>query len=430
MQLKRKALSAATAALLGTVGTASAAEPGWSFDAASLVYSESGGRVQAFEPKFRATRDLGGERSYSFGLTLDVLTGASPSGAAPWSMPQTFTNPSGNGTYTADPGDTPLDDNFKDTRVAIDGAYSAPLTELLRWSGSLGVSKEYDYLSLYGGATLSRDFNQRNTTVAFGLNVEAASIDPDGGVPTPLTPMNTLGTRAGAKDSDSKQVFDALLSVTQVLSSKSLGVFGYSLSQSSGYLTDPFKILSVVDSAAAPQDYIFESRPETRIKHAIYAQYKMFAFDRDVFDVSLRVMTDDWGIGSQTLDTTYRWNFSSTKYLEPHLRYYRQSEAEFYRSALMDTNTNPGTGPANVSPEAVSFASADPRLGKFDAITVGLKYGHTLSSGNSWSTRLEAYMQAGKVAGLPVDATTAALSQFDLKPELSALMLTFGYHFR
>ena len=425
MQLKRKALSAATAALLGTVGATNAAEPGWSFDAATLVYSETGGRVQAFEPKFRATRDLGDERSYSFGLTLDVLTGASPNGAAPFSGIQTFTNPSGNGQYTAAPGETPLDDNFKDTRVAIDGAYSAPLTELLRWSGSLGVSKEYDYLSLYGGATLSRDFNQRNTTVAFGLNVEAASINPDGGVPTPLTPMNAPGTRAGAKDSDTKQVFDALLSVTQVLSAKSLGVFGYSLSQSSGYLTDPFKLLSVVDDITADPttvapSYIFEKRPDSRIKHAIYAQYKYFAFDRDVFDVSLRLMTDDWGIASQTLDTTYRWNFAENQYLEPHLRYYQQSEADFYRVALADGEEN-----------TVEFASADQRLGQFDAITAGLKYGRTLEGGNSWSVRLEGYTQAGKVAGLPADATTAAaLQQFDLKPELSAAMLTFGFRWR
>lgn len=424
MQLKQKGLAAATAALLGGISTGAGAEPGWTFDTSALVYSESGGRVQAFEPKFRATRDLGDERSYSFGLTLDALTGASPNGAAPANGVQTFTNPSGNGSYTAAPGETPLDNNFRDTRVAIDGSYSAPLTELMRWSTSLGASKEYDYLSLYGGASLSRDFNQRNTTVSLGFNVESAQINPDGGVPMTLATMNTPGTRAGAKDSDSKQVFDALLSVTQVLSPNSLGVFGYSLSQSSGYLTDPFKLLSVVDNTGAPAGplYVFEKRPDSRIKHAIYSQYKYFAFDRDVVDVSLRLMTDDWGIVSQTLDTTYRWNFAENQYLEPHLRYYRQSEADFYRAALSTADNEPAT---------IDFASADPRLGRFDALTAGLKYGRTLDSGNSWSVRLEGYTQAGKTAGLPADVTTAAaLQQFDLKPELSAIMLTFGFRWR
>lgn len=422
MQLKRKGLATAAAALLGGVGTTAAAEPGWTFETSSLLYSESGGRVQAFEPKFRATRDLGDERRYSFGLTLDALTGASPNGAAPANSVQTFTNPSGNGSYTAAAGETPLDDNFRDTRIALDGAYSAPLTALWRWSTAVGASKEYDYLSLYGGATVSRDFNLRNTTVAFGLNIESASINPDGGVPTPLATMNTLGTRAGSKSSDSKQVIDALLSVTQVLSPKSLGVLGYSLSQSSGYLTDPFKLLSVVDTNGEPTGpkYVFEKRPDSRIKHAIYSQYKYFAFDRDVFDISLRLMTDDWGIVSQTLDSTYRWNFTETQYLEPHLRYYRQSEADFYRAAL-----------ANGEESTVAFASADPRLGRFDAITAGLKYGRTLESGNSWSLRLEGYAQTGKIAGLPADAATAAaLQQFDLKPELSAVMLTFGFRWR
>lgn len=421
MQLKnRGALSAATAVLLGGLAPAAqSAEPKWTFDTAALAYSESGGRVQAFEPKLRGTRDLGNDRSFSIGMTLDSLTGASPNGAAPADTPQTFSRPSGAGSYTTAPGDLPLDDTFRDTRIALDGSYTRPLGESYKLTTSLGVSKEYDYLSIAAGSVLSRDFNLRNTTVSLGLNVSNDSIDPEGGIPLPLSVMPAPGAPTGrAEGSDSKQVVDILASVTQLLSRDSLVQFSYSLSQSSGYLSDPFKILSVVDANGDPLRYVYESRPDTRVKQAIFGQYKHFIADRDVLDLSLRLMTDDWGIASETLDASYRWNFSDTRYLEPHLRYYRQGEADFYRSALDDGEEN-----------QVTNASSDPRLGRFDALTLGVKYGQTLRSGNQWSLRLEGYTQQGQASGLPVSGS-AALQRFDLEPSLDAVMITAGYRFR
>ena len=47
--------------------------------------------------------------------------------------------------------------------------------------------------------------------------------------------------------SDSKDVLDLLLGVTQVLWRVDILRVNYSYSDSSGYLTDPYKILSVVD---------------------------------------------------------------------------------------------------------------------------------------------------------------------------------------
>jgi hypothetical protein len=134
--------------------------------------------------------------------------------------------------------------------------------------------------------------------------------------------------------------------------------------------------------------------------------------------VSYRFMTDDWAVESNTVDTTYRWNFTSNDYLEPHLRWYTQTAAEFYRAALFDGEE---TG--------LDYASADPRLGAFTGYTFGLKYGHTLPSGNSWSARLEYYQQAGEREGVP-DAAAAGLEKFRIEPDLSAVMFTVGYKFK
>ncbi|HNN29511.1 MAG TPA: DUF3570 domain-containing protein, partial [Agitococcus sp.] len=72
------------------------------------------------------------------------------------------------------------------------------------------------------------------------------------------------------------------------------------------------------------------------------------------------------------------------------------------------------------------FASADPRLGEFDATTFGIKYGKTLSNDREFSVRVEQYNQAGNVK-------TPAIGQLKtqtLVPDLNALVVQFGYSFK
>jgi hypothetical protein len=414
---RRASLAAATLTLLGAAPGA-AAQGQWQFDSGLLLYSESDGRVQAAEPVVSATRDLGDDRKLSFKLVLDALTGATPNGAAPASTPQTFTQPSGKGTFTTAPGDTPLDDTFRDTRVAISADYLFPTGA----NGKLGVganaSNEYDFLSLGASARYAHDFNQGNTTLNAGLSYEADELSPVGRVPQPLGPMAAPGGQPpGREASESRSVMDVVLGVTQVLDANSLAQINYSLSASSGYHTDPYKLVSVVDANGDPLRYVYESRPDSRAKHALYARYKRFMLARDVLDTSYRFMTDDWGVRSHTVEASYRWNYSEAQYLEPRLRWYAQGEADFYRAALFDGEES-----------TLDEASGDPRLGAFDGITVGLKYGQVLDSGSAWSVRLEYYAQRGDAAGVPAPAAVG-LAKFDLAPEVSALMATFGYRF-
>ncbi|MGQ0587054.1 MAG: DUF3570 domain-containing protein [Gammaproteobacteria bacterium] len=420
--MSRSRLAAATLGLLGVAAAAPAAaqdeppEPPmrrWVFDTGLLLYSESDSRVQAAEPVIYATRDLGGDRKLAFKLVLDALTGATPSGATPASTPQTITQPSGRGTYTTAPDEVPLDDTFRDTRFALSGDYLAPLGDNGKVAFGLNASNEYDFFSSGANARYAHDFNQGNTTLSAGLSYEADEISPVGRVPEPLGVVPPPGGLPAGRDaSDSRDVVDVLVGLTQVLDPLSLVQLNYSLSSSSGYHTDPYKILSVVDASGEPLRYVYESRPDARSKHALFARYKRFVLARDVVDASYRYLTDDWGVQSHTMDATYRWNYSGSRYLEPHLRWYTQREADFYRAALFDGEE-----------ATLQHASADPRLGAFDGITVGLAYGRA-----DWSVRLEYYMQSGKAAGVPAQAA-AGLAKFDLEPDLTALTSTFTYRF-
>ena len=430
---RRASLAAATLGLLGatsapaqeTVPTipvdapADAEAKNWTFDSGVLVYAESGGRVQAVEPVLQATRTLSGDRAISGKLVIDTLTGASPNGATPASTPQTFSSPSGNRVYTTQANELPLDDSFLDTRVALSGDYLMPLGKDGKLGFGLNGSTEYDFLSMGGNLRYALDLNQHNTTLSAGLNYEADTISPVGGSPIPLSVTPAPGTpHAISATDENKGVADFIVGLSQVIDPLSVVQVNYSLSTSSGYHTDPYKILSVVGPDGEPIRYVYESRPDSRTKHAVFTRYKRLMFARDVLDLSYRFMTDDWGVQSNTIDTLYRWNVGENRFIEPHLRWYSQTAADFYHVALDDGEET-----------TVEHASADPRLGAFDGVTVGLKYGQTLEGGSQWTARLEYYQQSGKREGVPEQAA-AGLEKFAIEPDLSAVMFTVGYRFQ
>ena len=423
------ALAAATCGLLGTTtpGTVNAQEDhNWDIDTALLYYGEDSDRVQDLSVSVLGTRSFVDDRILSLGLTLDALTGASPNGALPQSFVQTFTQPSGKKTFDTAANELPIDDTFRDTRVALTANWEQPLGRLYKVRVGASASKEYDYLHLGLNAKLSRDFNQRNTTLSGGVAISSDEIDPEGGVPTGLSTMLNVGDLSNRRSSESKDILDVIIGVTQVINRNLVIQVNYSFSDSSGYQSDPFKVVSLVDGVTgeavenlpAPVDgpshiYHYEHRPDERAKHSLYTQAKHYA-DGRVLDLSYRFMTDDWEIDSHTLDLRYRWPMAKSRYIEPHVRYYSQSAAEFYSLSLVDGNPLP------------SYASADYRLGDFDALTVGAKYGWQTRNGNDLNVRLEYYQQSGSVNRSSLIGNQVNQNN---NPDLKAVIFQFGYGF-
>jgi hypothetical protein len=253
MQLKNISarMSLATCTLLQvTSPSAQAEEKTWDIDTATLFYSESDGRVSAFEPAIYAGRELADDERIDMRLVVDVLTGASPNGAHALPVAQTFTTPSGRKTYTAKPGETPLDDTFHDTRLAFGVDWEMGLDRLSRLTLGGNFSKEYDYLSLGGSATYARDFNNRNTTLTTAIAFNRDVIEPEGNIPSVLQPMLVAGSGTNRDGSDDdKTITDFMLGVTQVISRQTIMQLNLSFGQTDGYQNDPFKIVSVIDPA-------------------------------------------------------------------------------------------------------------------------------------------------------------------------------------
>lgn len=450
MQLKQKALingtgvrrvlAAAAAGLLAGGNAKGDEPPSTTVDSALLVYHEVN-RVQAIEPQLDVSHKLSDDSAFSFGLTADSLTGATPLGAVPSTLPQTYVRPykvvplgtpltvttaSGGSTVviippptgaktqtlgastTVPPNTYPLDRGFYDRRLAGHVGWDQALTQTFKVDGGLAYSKEHDYRSESAHLGVARDFDAHNTTVNAAVNYESDLSFPLGGTPTPLTPMN-----ANWKGPDqSLHEVDALVGVTQVMNRRWLATLSYSYSDLHGYQTDPYKIISVVDPGSGqPAEQLYENRPNSRRKQSVFFENKVH-LTSDVITASLRGYKDDWGIKSMTADLRYRWQIGTDYYAEPHLRYYSQGAADFFHYYLVNGQPVP------------EYASADTRLAKFHAATYGLKFGMPFDETSEVYLRAEYYDQHGN--GSPAGAI-GQLQQQNLFPDLKAYTLLLGY---
>jgi hypothetical protein len=417
-----------TATLLGS-GAARAAGTN-TVDSSILLYSETG-RVKIAEGVFDYGRQFGEERSIGIRLTFDALTGASPNGATPSSSIQTFTSPSGGSSYQVKAGEIPLDETFEDIRGALDASLRESLDRITFLNVGGHLSIERDYTSFGGNVGIMRDFNRRNTTLGISAAYTHDIVSPYGGAPEPYASMpppdddDEEDAAAPVEDDDEedddapgegKDIVDGVFTFTQVIDRKTIARVNYSLSWSTGYLNDPYKLISVVfDRGTAtpgePVSYVYESRPDTRTKQAVFADLRR-AIAGSALDLSYRYFWDDWGIASHTAEVSLRLPVGGSHYIEPRFRWYRQSEADFYTPYLIDGQVLP------------AFASADSRLAEFDAYTYGLRWGFPVATGFRMSVSGEYYTQKGKRAP-PEDF--GVLSQHDLFPELDAVMLRVGF---
>lgn len=410
MQLKkqkqlRHLLTAATSSLLAGTSQQVMAAPQSDFqvDTAFLYYAEKD-RVTVFEPVAKVRKEIGDDEFIGVKLVFDTLTGASPNGAVPTDSPQTFTSPSGVSTYTTSAGETPLDPSFHDTRVALTADWEMPLDEKLKAVFSGNFSSEYDYSSLGLTATLSWDFNQRNTTLATGFSLNHDQINPVGGAPSGLTvvPTSTAEQKSTEGDTKTKDIQEILLGLTQVVGPKTLVQMNYTMANETGYLSDPYKLLSVLDNAGnlrVSDPYLYEKRPDSRQRQALYFK-AVHQFDADVLQASFRYYTDDWGVTSNTIDLRYRYELAAGRhYLQPHYRYYEQSKADFYYYSLQDGNIP-------------TYASADYRLGDMSTTTFGLKYGMVMGEYHEFGMRLESMKQTAE-GDAPFEDNTAIIFQLN-----------------
>lgn len=437
MQLKDKpslriALAAASCALLADHPVEAFESDNWTVDFGALYYHEKD-RVSIIEPVAMATLRFNDEDYVSVRVANDTMTGASPMGASvsneeqdiPAQTSTSASGASGNNTHiNVKPNALPLSD-FSDQRNSIAMDWQKAYSRNLRVILGGNYSTENDYRSIGTSVNFQRDTEDKLTTFTLGLSLSLDLIGDESEIPKPLVKLvnRDIVNRDDDDDHDDDDDFpyekklltDVIVGVTQVVSRRILTQLNYSLGRSIGYLTDPYKILSRVNSTSGETiDYLSENRPDSRFRQAIFWK-TVFHLPSDVIHLTYRYYWDDWSVSAHTAEIKYRFNAGNHLYFMPNFRYYKQSGAEFFKYSLLNDVTLP------------DYASADLRLAPMQSTTTGIKVGYDFSRNITTSFRVEYMKQWGEKNP---EAAVGLQRQLTLFPTLEVMMYTFSFSMR
>ncbi len=312
-----KAIAAGLGTLAGTTARA-----GSTLDFKFLHYGESDDRTQVSNPELYFSHDFGEAGTLGLLLSYDSISGASPTGEGPTIDATT----SASGTSF---GAIPLA-SYKDTRKAANLSYSRRFGTHLP-SVALSYSRESDYLSRGVSLVDSWDFNGGRSTLHYGI----------GGTSDIIEPVNMT-------EQFTKKSLSLSAGWSQVLGPRDLLDISASLDNFSGYLNDPYKVVTV--GVAPTSIVVSENRPDSRSRKALIFKYGHYFLNRTALKLSYRYYWDDWSIKAHTLEATYDMRLGRRWIVTPRLRYYRQGNADFF---------------AYEFPVEQTYMSADYRLSSF-----------------------------------------------------------------
>lgn len=366
--LKAK-LALATLSLVSA--DALAEDPDWEVDTSYLSYVESDDRVSVSKAIANLTR-LQGDNELVVNLVHDTMSGASPTGAIRSNdSVATFTGVSGGNGFTANNGSDYSLSTFEDTRVqaGFDLSRQTSRTEALNYGAVVSQESDYDSFGGSFGITRERDDKLASFTAGIAATVDSIYQSDTGVTPQPLGDV----TRYQPFSKGQRNTFDVLVGGSRVLNKNTIAQVNLSISYSQGYHSDPYKIISAADDNDRIIANFHDSRPESRVRTSLFGKV-VHQLDNTPHSLhmSYRLYGDDWGINSHTADFRYHRKLTDKQYLEPHVRLYRQSQADFYFRRLdVDGSLNP------VLPSD-GFASSDYRLDAMTSATFGVKYGISL----------------------------------------------------
>lgn len=226
------------------------------------------------------------------------------------------------------------------TDVLASGSYYVDWGKI---GGSAGVSIENDYLAINGGVSSERNFNEKNTTLSGGLGFSYDMIDPT---------QDGSSDRVSSEDKHSLTLFGGL---SQVLSASSAIQGTLTYQYAGGFLSDPYK-LALVGGLTEP-----DTRPDERHLVSILARYrKHFEGIAGTFHLDYRFHYDDWQINAHTIDASWYQTIFGIVRLIPSIRYYSQSQAEFY-------------APYYLAATSDGLYSSDYRLSPYGALSYRIK---------------------------------------------------------
>ena len=394
MKSIKNKLTIATCTLLSQQsGNVLAIENAWEIDTSALYYSEADDRVSVIKFVAAVGGDVSDRDRVNIQMVLDTMSGSTPSGAVITSGGgNTVSGASGGGgTGVTDPNASALA-HFDDTRLANSLTWTH--THDNNWSVdyNAAVSIENDYRSFSGAVTINKENAKKDYLFSLGAAVTHDEIFRVGAGDTPV-PLSQIADNEVAGEGERESI-DIIAGVTHVINRRTVGQINLAFGTSNGYHTDPYKVFSVVDrdtNVVIDDSSYYESRPgdRQRVSLTFKLNHQLFP-SNNIIHGYYRFYTDDWGVDSNTLDLNYRFNFANTNYIEPRIRLYQQSKADFYQNQFFVDDA----GASDPSVNFPEFISADYRLDDMASITTGIRYGKEVGTNGHIRARLEYMYQS------------------------------------
>ncbi len=284
-----------------------------------------------------------------------------------------------------------------------------------------GQSIEHDYASRYGNLAARMDFNQKRTTLNMGLSYTNSAThatlnntnaifpneayDPEVKV-TPFVvalgnPTSTMMENAMVTGNREDGAFS--LALSQVLTKNSVASGGFNFTRSTGFLGNPYKevlayfldanwrtdgTVGLLPSNAYPglkyspnqAEQLLEKRPNQRNQFTWDASYRHFVEPLNgAAKLSYSFFHDDWGINAHTFDFEWRQSLFDAWLLTPSVRYYSQSQANFYTPYLLIDTPDGGANLSNK--QLYGNYSTDQRLAAYGSISAGVSLSRQVARG-------------------------------------------------
>lgn len=390
---------------------------------------------------------------FAFNYTQDTWSGATPVATAPlsWGGNRTSLNTGaspllqGSGAVSLDRNFKPLQtDQFgqltgrKDTQLVHTLSSASPETrnqgdfrlayelDNAELSAGGGVSVENDYESDFGNLGGRFDFNNKLTTLDVGLSYTSsdthAIVDHDAapyfyeaaeGYPDFNNRRHNYEiqkTEGNYIITGQREDWSANLGLTQVINKNALFSTSISATRSHGYLSNPYKAVSVAFIDPAQQSCaassaggycatilaVLENRPEERNQGTWNARFiQNFEPINGALHLDYRYYRDDWGISAHTFSGDWAQSLGAGWTLTPRVRYYSQGKADFYTPYLVTQGVDQN---GKFDPRKLpAFYSSDQRLSGFGTLSGGITLSKRFTKGISLELGAEYYTHKGSL---------------------------------
>lgn len=252
-------------------------------------------------------------------------------------------------------------------------------------SAALGISDENDYTSYFGSIAGTHNFDNKHRTFSWAVSYSDDDVEP--------TQRSASDRRV---DQESKGSGSLFAGFSQVIDKVSVAQIGMSFTHKEGYLSDPYKEAEVEFNGLTVRD----NRPNSREQWTLTANYRRFLVAPDAaLHLDYRFYSDDWGIDAHTFDVSWLQNIGKDWQLIPTVRYYTQTEADFYDVYYLTTRSD-------------HYYSSDYRLSGFGSYSFELKGNWKLNPQLSLTSEIERYISSADYALNDVESENPGLVDF------------------